>query len=84
MSHRLPDDLPEPAPANVLTRDPVRLVWVCYGFVQAVVIVLMAAGVVSSTTSSVVTGIALACYAAVSELFVRHETIPVHLPRERP
>ena len=79
----VPDRPPPPAPANIITRDPVRLVWVCYGFVQAVVIVLMAAELVSPRVSSVVTGIALSCYAAVSELFVRHETIPVHRSRHQ-
>jgi membrane protein YdbS with pleckstrin-like domain len=69
---------PEPAPANVLTRDPVRLVWVAYGLVQAVVIVLMAAELINPRWSSVVTGIALACYVAVSELFVKRETAPIH------
>lgn len=78
VTHRVPDRPDEPSPANAFTRDPVRLVWVVYGFVQAVVIVLMAAELVSPRLSSVVTGIALACYVAVSELFVRHETVPVH------
>ena len=80
MTHRA--DEPEPTPANVFTKDPVRLVWVIYGFVQAVVIVLMAAEIVSPRVSSVVTGIALACYASVSELFVRHETVPIHQSKE--
>ena len=82
MTHRAPERPDEPAPANIFTRDPVRLVWVCYGFVQAVVIVLMAANVVTARLSSVVTGIALAFYVAVSELFVRHETVPIHPMKE--
>lgn len=59
-----------------MTRDPVRIVWVCYGFVQALLIALMAAEIVTTTASAVITGIALACYVAVSELFVRPETVP--------
>jgi len=61
---------------NVLTRDPVRIVWVCYAFVQGVVIALMAAQVVTERLSAVITGVALAAYVAVSELFVRPETVP--------
>jgi hypothetical protein len=72
------DRPPEPhSNVNVLTRDPVRIVWVSYGLIQAVVIVLMAAELVSPKVSSVVTGVALACYVAVSELFVRRETVPL-------
>ena len=66
-----------PSHVNVLTRDPVRIVWVIYGLVQAVVIAMMAAEWVAPKTSSVVTGVALACYVAVSELFVRRETVPL-------
>lgn len=61
---------------NVMTRDPVRIVWVVYAFLQAIVLVLSTADIVNQTVSSVVTGIALAAYVAVSELFVRHETVP--------
>ena len=75
--------LPEPpSNVNMLTRDPVRIVWVCYGFIQAVVIVLIAADVISHAVSAVVTGVALAVYVAVSELFVRRETVPLEPLRE--
>src|SRR5262245_46379221 len=73
---------PPPAHTTFMTRDPVRIVWVCYGFIQAVVIALMAAALVSPVLSSVVTGIALALYVAVSELFVRKETVPLEPLRD--
>jgi hypothetical protein len=62
--------------SNTLTRDPVRWTWVIYGFVQAVITVLLATGAVSTEVGAIITGIALAIYAAVSELFVRPETVP--------
>lgn len=74
---------PDPhAPAGYLTRDPVRIVWVVYAFTQGVVIVLDAAEVVPERTSAIVTGIMLAAYVAVSELWVRPHTIPVPEPAE--
>jgi hypothetical protein len=73
---------PPPEHTTFLTRDPVRIVWVVYGLVQAVVIALMAAEWVSPKLSSVVTGVALACYVAVSELFVRKETVPLEPLRD--
>ena len=73
---------PPPGHTTFLTRDPVRIVWVVYGLVQAVVIALMAAEWVSPKLSSVVTGVALACYVAVSELFVRKETVPLEPLRD--
>jgi uncharacterized membrane protein YphA (DoxX/SURF4 family) len=68
---------PEPPPGTtVMTRDPVRISWIVYGFVQAVITVLLAIGAVSTEVAAVITGIALAAYIAVSELFVRPETVP--------
>ena len=61
---------------HVLTRDPVRIVWVTYSFVQAAVISLTAVGVLTDRVSTVVTTVMLAGYVAVSELFVRPETVP--------
>lgn len=61
---------------HVLTNDPVRIVWVTYSFVQAVVIALTAAGVLNDNVSTIITTIMLAAYIAVSELFVRPETVP--------
>lgn len=62
--------------SNTLTRDPVRWTWVIYGFVQAVITVLLATGAISTEVGAIITGIALAVYVAVSELFVRPETVP--------
>lgn len=74
---------PEPESGTTyLTRDPVRIVWVVYGLLQGIVIVLMAADVVTAHLSAVVTGVGLACYVAVSELFVRKETVPVEPLRD--
>jgi hypothetical protein len=63
---------------RVLTRDPVRVVWVCYGLVQAVLMVLIATEVVNPKWAAIITGIALACYVAVSELYVKKETVPLY------
>ena len=75
---------PEPPTGVVhtLTKDPVRWTWVVYGFVQAVITVLLAVGAVSTEVGAVITGIALALYIAVSELFVRPETVPREPLRE--
>ncbi len=69
--------IPPKSGTNVLTKDPVRIVWVAYSLVQSVVIILATSGVIGHTFSYAVTGIALACYVAVSELFVHHETVPL-------
>ena len=60
----------------MLTRDPVRIVWVTYGLVQAIVTVLLLASAIDEVVGGIITGVALAIYAAVSELFVRTETVP--------
>ena len=65
-----------PLPAGRLSRDPVRWTWVIYGFVQAVVTVLLATDVLSTQQGAIITGVALALYIAVSELFTRPETVP--------
>jgi hypothetical protein len=67
---------PAPIGGGRLTRDPVRWTWVLYGLVQAVVTVLLGAEVVSAQGGAIITGVALAAYIAVSELFVRPETVP--------
>ena len=78
----IPEEPPEHHTPSVLTRDPVRIVWVTYALIQGVVIALMAADLLHERTSAVVTGIALAFYVAVSELFVRPETVPRHALEE--
>ncbi|HEY7009078.1 MAG TPA: hypothetical protein VH395_09070 [Jatrophihabitantaceae bacterium] len=70
------DRPPEPAAAGALTRDPVRWTWVLYGFVQAVITVLLATEIVDARVGAIITGVALAAYIAVSELFTRPETVP--------
>ena len=67
---------PENIQSNTLTRDPVRWTWVIYGFVQAVITVLLATEAVSTEVAAIITGVALAIYVAISELFVRPETVP--------
>ena len=66
---------PPPSATTVLTREPVRIVWVVYGFVQAVVTVLLATEVIDQRVAAIVTGVALAAYVAVSELFVRASVV---------
>ncbi len=67
---------PPPSEPTVLTNDPVRISWVIYGFIQAVITVLLATDSISTEVAAIITGIALAAYIAVSELFVRRETVP--------
>lgn len=74
MAQNVPEE-PDSSP-KVFTNDPVRISWVIYGFIQAVIAVLLATGVVSPDVGAIIIGVALACYVAVSELFVRSETVP--------
>lgn len=66
-----PDDTP-----GFFTKDPVRLAWVIYGFIQAVIVVLLATDTITQRVAAIVSGIALAAYIAVSELYVRPATVP--------
>ena len=66
---------PPPGP-KVFTNDPVLVSWVVFTFCQAVVAVLLIAGVVSDTVGGVIVGVLAAAYAAVSQLFVRPATVP--------
>jgi membrane protein YdbS with pleckstrin-like domain len=67
----------EPPPtSNTLTRDPVRWTWVLYGLIQAVITVLLATEAIDQEVAAIITGVALALYVAVSELFTRPETVP--------
>lgn len=63
--------------SSTLTREPVRIAWVLYTLIQTIVIVLSTAAIISHTAGAVVTGIALAVHAAVAELFVRSNTVPL-------
>lgn len=78
MAMVMPTQQPSDAPPSggVLTREPVRITWVVYGLVQAVVTVLLATEVLSERVAAIITGVALALYAGVSELFVRSEVVP--------
>jgi hypothetical protein len=49
---------------------------VLYGLVQAIVTVLLATEAISAQVGAILTGVALAIYVAVSELFTRPETVP--------
>lgn len=74
--------------------DPVRWIWILYGLAQATVTMLMAFGVIETTTAAaVVTAVALVIYVAVNEIVVRpartravdrpeheHEEPPEHPP----
>jgi hypothetical protein len=71
-----PPPTPYPKNPSMLTNDPVRWTWVVYGFIQAIITVLLGVGAVSTEVGAVITGVALAAYIAVSELFVRPETVP--------
>jgi hypothetical protein len=67
--------LPPPPGPHVFVNDPVRVGWVIYTFVQAVVTVLLIAKVVTEVAGGIVVGVTTAAYAAVSELFVRPATV---------
>lgn len=60
---------------RVFVNDPVRVGWVIYSFVQAVVTVLLLASVISEVVGGILVGVTTAAYAAVSELFVRPATV---------
>jgi hypothetical protein len=66
---------PAPGP-KVFTDDPVLVSWVIFTFVQAVVAVLLIAGVLDETWGGIIIGVIAAAYAAVSQLFVRPATVP--------
>lgn len=61
---------------NAFVRDPVRVSWVTYTFIQSVVAVLLVADILSTVVAGIIVGISAAAYAAVSELFVRPDTVP--------
>lgn len=67
---------PPESSGGFFSRDPVRIAWVCYGFVQATVIVLLATDVLSQRWAAIISGIGFAIYVAVSELYVRPQTVP--------
>jgi hypothetical protein len=75
-------DLPPPPPHHstglqgYFVRDPVRIAFAVYGFVQAIISVLLLAGVVSEVVGGIVTGVALALYGLVNELAVRPASVP--------
>lgn len=62
--------------------DAVRWVWIFYGLAQAVVTMLLAFGVLESTTvAAVVTAVALIVYVAVNEVLVRpYRSRPLEAP----
>lgn len=66
--------------------DPVRWVWIFYGLAQAVVTMLMAFGVIESTTvAAVVTAVSLIVYVAVNEIIVRpRRSQPAERALQRP
>jgi len=64
------------AKQNVFAREPVRVVYILVGFVQAVVTVLLASSVFSTEVAAIITGVTTAAYAAISELFVRNDVTP--------
>ena len=72
------EDAPPPGPPGprVFVNDPVRVTWVVYGFVQAVIAVLLLASVIDEVAGGIIVGISAAVYAAASQLWVRPATIP--------
>ena len=62
--------------AKVFTNDPVRISWIVFTFVQSIIAVLLLAQAISEVTGGIIVGITAAAYVAVSELFVRPETVP--------
>lgn len=72
------EDAPPPGPPGpkVFVNDPVLVTWVVYGFIQAVVAVLLLAEVIDEVAGGIIVGVCAAAYAAVSQLFVRPATVP--------
>ena len=68
---------PPPHDQTILTREPVRVAWVAFGFVQAVTTILLATEVISQVAGAVIIGVTTAIYGAISELFVRAEVVPL-------
>ena len=68
--------LPPTGVTSVLVRDPVRISFAVYGFVQAVISVLLLASVISEVAGGIITGVALALYGLVTQLFVSPQTVP--------
>ena len=62
--------LPPTGVTSVLVRDPVRISFAVYGFVQAVISVLLLASVIVRGRGGIITGVALALYGLVTQLFV--------------
>ena len=72
------EDAPPAGPPGprVFVNDPVLVTWVVYGFIQAVVAVLLLASVIDEVVGGIIVGVCAAAYAAVSQLFVRPATVP--------
>ena len=68
--------MPPTGVTSVLVRDPVRISFAVYGFVQAVISVLLLASVISEVAGGIITGVALALYGLVTQLFVSPQTVP--------
>jgi hypothetical protein len=71
-------DAPPPGPPGprVFVNDPVLISYVVYGFVQAVIAVLLLASVVDEVVGGIIVGICAAAYAAISQLFIRPAVVP--------
>ena len=65
-----------PPGPRVFVNDPVLISWVIYGFVQAVIAVLLLASVIEEVVGGIIVGVSAAAYAAVSQLWVRPATVP--------
>lgn len=62
-----------------------RIIWIVFGIIQAVVSMLMAFGVITTTTvSSVVTAVALVLYVAANELLSKRSRRPRLAHRDEP
>ena len=72
------EDAPPPGPPGprVFVNDPVLVSYVIYGFIQAVVAVLLLASVLDEVAGGIIVGVCAAAYAAVSQLWVRPATVP--------
>ena len=68
--------LPPTGVSSVLVRDPVRISFAVYGFIQAVISVLLLASVISEVAGGIITGVALALYGLATQLFVSPQTVP--------
>src|SRR5262245_39105244 len=68
---------PTPVKPSPLAAEPLRIAYVMYTLVSAIIAVLLIGEFIDARIGGVITGVAAAVYAAVNELLVRPAVTPV-------